>query len=69
MYFRIWKSPVIILLFLGCKAISVAGGKVLSNITVLSVSCPTEYCCVCIVPVLGAVQLRMKYICISFMNR
>ena len=34
MFFRIWKSPLIILLFLGCKAISVAGGRVLSNISV-----------------------------------
>ena len=34
MYFRIWKSPLIILLFLGYKASSVAGGKVLSDITV-----------------------------------
>ena len=33
MYFHIWKSPLIILLFLGYKAISVAGGKVLSDIT------------------------------------
>ena len=34
MYFHIWKSPLIILLFLGYKAISVAGGKVLSDIAV-----------------------------------
>ena len=34
MYFRIWKSPLIILLFLGYKATSVAGGMVLSDITV-----------------------------------
>ena len=34
MYFRIWKSPLIILLFLGYKASSVAGGKVLSDIPV-----------------------------------
>ena len=34
MYFRIWKLLLIILLFLGYKAISVAGGKVLSDITV-----------------------------------
>ena len=33
MYFCIWKSPLIILLFLGYKAISVAGGKVLLDIT------------------------------------
>ena len=32
MYFCIWKSPLIILLFLGY--ISVAGGKVLLDITV-----------------------------------
>ena len=34
MYLHICKSPLIILLFLGYKAISVAGGKVLSDIIV-----------------------------------
>ena len=33
MYFYIWKSPLIILLFLGYKAISDAGGKALLDIT------------------------------------
>ena len=67
MYFRIWKSPLVILLFLGYKAITVAEGKVILDITdhicilsyriLLYAFCRCFCCCAAV-----------NEVCITFMN-
>ena len=72
MYFHIWKSPLVILLLLEYKAISVAGGKVLLNIPVhicilfyrilLCVHCRCFGCCAAVNEVY--VHVLHEYICV-----
>ena len=68
MSFCIWKSPLIILLFLGYKVISVTGGKVLTGITDhIYILCYIQNIAVCALLVFGCC-VAVKYACMSFMN-